>query len=49
MNFTNTDRVGLRVYEFLDFMRNIPWEPELAKVYDQNIPIQTKIYQEIRK
>ena len=49
MNFTNTDCVGVRVYRFVD-MRNFPWEPQLnAKVYDQNIPIQTKIHQEIRK
>jgi hypothetical protein len=50
MNFTNTDRVGLRVYEFLHLMRNFPMEPQLdLQVYYQIEPIKTKIHQEIKK
>jgi len=49
MNFTNTDCVGLRVYEFLHLMRNFPMEPQLNwQVYDQIEPIKTKIIQEIK-
>ena len=53
MTFTNTDCVGLRVYDFVHFvhfMRNFPMEPQLnGQVRDQIKPIQYKIKQEINK